>query len=109
VKELAAECPRLREEIDRLRQLLLDNDIDPNPTEQASAVAPQQDEPRLQLTTPQKIALFRSLFRGREDVSRRVGKAPMDGMATHRSRSGIGKHTMPPMLRIGSEWTRAAN
>ena len=65
-KELASECQRLREEVDRLRRLLLDNDIDP--TESAVAVAPQLKEPRLQLTTAQKIAVFRSLFRGREDV-----------------------------------------
>jgi hypothetical protein len=63
-KELAAECQRLRDEVDRLQRLLLDNDIDPNPVESAAAVAPQQNEPRLELTTPQKIALFRSLFRG---------------------------------------------
>ncbi len=31
-------------------------------------MAPQLKEPRLQLTTAQKIAVFRSLFRGREDV-----------------------------------------
>ena len=36
--------------------------------ESSVEVSPQQDEPRLQLTTAQKIALFRSLFRGREDV-----------------------------------------
>ena len=67
-KELAAECQRLRAEVDRLRRLLLDNDIDPNPVESEATVAPRQIESRLQLSTPQKIGLFRSLFRGREDV-----------------------------------------
>ena len=67
-KALAAECRRLREEVDRLRQLLLDNDIDPMPKPAVPTAPPRQIEPRLQFTTEQKIALFRSLFRGREDV-----------------------------------------
>jgi hypothetical protein len=66
--ELLAECQRLRDEIGRLRQVLIDNDIDPDPVAPKAVATSQPNFPRVQLSTEQKIRLFRSLFRGREDV-----------------------------------------
>lgn len=63
-----AECQRLRDEIGRLRQILIDNDIDPDPSAPQREATAQSNLPCVQLTTQQKIELFRSLFRGREDV-----------------------------------------
>ncbi len=67
-RELVAECQRLRDEIGRLRQILIDNDIDPDPVAPKREGSAPSDLPCVQLTTPQKIELFRSLFRGRDDV-----------------------------------------
>jgi hypothetical protein len=66
-QQLLNECRQLREEVDRLRRILIQNDINPDPPEprQVAVVEPQH---RVQLTTEQKIALFRAVFRGREDV-----------------------------------------
>ena len=67
--ELMAECQHLRDEIGRLRQVLIDNDIDPDPiVPKREAPAPSNPPSVNLLTTPQKIELFRSLFRGRDDV-----------------------------------------
>ncbi len=62
VDALLKECLELREEISRLRAMLLENGIDPAPALAIPA------EPQSKLETGQKIALFRSLFRGREDI-----------------------------------------
>lgn len=67
-KELMAECERLRDEIGRLRQILIDNDIDPDPVAPKREAPSPPDSPSVSLTTPQKVELFRSLFRGRDDV-----------------------------------------
>jgi superfamily II DNA or RNA helicase len=67
-RELVAECQRLRDEIGRLRQILIDNDIDPDPVAPKRETSAPSNLPCVQLTTPQKIELFRSLFRGRDDV-----------------------------------------
>jgi superfamily II DNA or RNA helicase len=67
-RELMAECQRLRDEIGRLRQILIDNDIDPDPVAPKRMAAAPAIAPSVSLTTPQKIELFRSLFRGRDDV-----------------------------------------
>ena len=66
--ELLAECQRLRDEICRLRQILIDNDIDPEPVAPNREASAPSNVPCVQLTTQQKIELFRSLFRGRDDV-----------------------------------------
>lgn len=63
-----AECQRLRDEIGRLRQILIDNDIDPDPVARKRVAAAAAMVPSVSLTTPQKIELFRSLFRVRDDV-----------------------------------------
>ncbi len=62
------ECQRLRDEIGRLRQILIDNNIDPDPVAPKRVAAAPAIAPSVSLTTPQKIELFRSLFRGRDDV-----------------------------------------
>lgn len=67
-KELIAECQRLRDEIARLRQVLIDNDVDPDPVAKKRVAAAPALVPSVSLTTPQKIELFRSLFRGCDDV-----------------------------------------
>lgn len=67
-RELVAECQRLRDEIGRLRRILIDNDIDPDPIAPKREGSAPSNLPCVQLTTPQKIELFRSLFRGRDDV-----------------------------------------
>ncbi len=67
-QELIAECQRLRDEIGRLRQVLTDNDIDPDPIVPKREAPSPSNPPSVNLTTPQKIELFRSLFCGRDDV-----------------------------------------
>jgi superfamily II DNA or RNA helicase len=68
-----AECERLREENFRLRQLLARGERDGEAVELApvvsSAVAlTPASPPRAEPSVVEKIALFRSLFRGRDDV-----------------------------------------
>lgn len=67
-----AECTRLREENARLRQLLTEHNIPIPPTEPAmqSCVKPVEvlSLEERQERARKRIALFRSLFRGREDV-----------------------------------------
>ena len=67
VDALLKECHQLRDEIGRLRRILIDNDIDPAPPPAAPAFD-ARPHPRIELSTDQKVALFRALFRGREDV-----------------------------------------
>lgn len=57
-KELMAECQRLRDEIGRLRQVLIDNDIDPDPIAPKREAASPSGLPCVHLTTAQKIDLF---------------------------------------------------
>lgn len=71
--DLAAKCEQLEREIDRLRSLLDQHGITIPPAKpNASEVPP----PPSHLKTPEKIALFRSLFRGREDVYARRWESP---------------------------------
>ena len=76
VEVLLTECRQLREEIQRLRELLEVNDIDPEPPRPTLPVLAPSSAPRSKLTTEQKVALFRSLFRGREDVFALRWEAP---------------------------------
>jgi superfamily II DNA or RNA helicase len=64
---LAEQCRRLEEENQRLRALLTENGIT-LPVAPAIEALPQTPPVRSTLKTEDKIALFRSLFRGREDV-----------------------------------------
>jgi len=64
-------CRRLEEENARLKKLLVSHGIcwDEVPVEPfPSSPVPLPPASSHQLTTPEKIALFRRLFRGREDV-----------------------------------------
>lgn len=79
--ELLAECQRLRDEIGRLRKILIDNDIDLDPVAPMAVATSQPYFPRIQLSTEQKIRLFRSLFRGREYVYAARWEAPTAGAA----------------------------
>lgn len=72
VKTAQAECERLREENVRLRAMLSTHDPvleHPAPSAPGSAPTPLSGRSITEASTPeQKIALFRGLFRGREDV-----------------------------------------
>jgi len=71
--DLAARCEQLEQEIERLRSLLDQHGIAiPVPKPGPSAIPP----PTTHLKTPEKVALFRSLFRGREDVYARRWESP---------------------------------
>jgi hypothetical protein len=72
-QDLAARCERLEREIDRLRSLLDLHGIAVPPAELNS---PKVPPPVSHLKTPEKIVLFRSLFRGREDVYARRWESP---------------------------------
>jgi superfamily II DNA or RNA helicase len=63
---VTAECECLREENARLCRLLSEQAHPATPTK-SEPVLPQPSTPA-ELSVPEKIALFRSLFRGREDV-----------------------------------------
>ena len=76
VGALLTECQPLRGEIQRLRELLESNDIDPEPPKPVALDGAPSPVPRSALTTEQKITLFRSLFRGREDVFALRWEAP---------------------------------
>lgn len=74
VRALSEKCRRLEGENQRLRALLTENGID-LPVGPAEA-KPQTPSARSTLNTAQKIALFRSLFRGREDVYAQRWESP---------------------------------
>jgi hypothetical protein len=71
---VTAECERLRAENERLRRTLADPE--PRPKEKQQAPIPTgyvarstvSAQAHAELSVPEKIALFRSLFHGREDV-----------------------------------------
>lgn len=77
----------LPDEIGRLRQVLIDNDIDPDPVAPKAAAISQPDFPRVQLSTEEKIRLFLSLFRVREDVYAARWESP------------DGRHGYPPVAQ----------
>ena len=70
LKEADEECERLREENDRLRGMLGISDSTRNKNVSQSSLNPKSPTPApSEVYTPErKIALFRNLFRGREDV-----------------------------------------
>lgn len=105
-KELIAECQRLRDEIARLRQVLIDNDVDPDPVAPKRVAAAPAIASSVRLTTPQKIKLFRSLFRGRDDVYAARWESPDGRHGYYPLPSATGKPTTPPASRIGSESTK---
>ena len=64
-QDLAARCERLEREIERLRSLL---DLHGIAIPPAELISPKVPPAVSHLKTREKIALFRSLFRGRDDV-----------------------------------------
>jgi len=101
VKTARAECERLREENVRLRAMLSIHDPvleHPAPSAPGAAPTPLPGRSITEASTPeQKIALFRGLFRGREDVyavrwegkGGKAGYSPaglMDWQAIHAAR-----------------------
>ena len=104
--ELMAECQHLRDEIGRLRQVLIDNDIDPDP------IVPKREAPaRSNLPSVSQQRRGRSNFSARCSVdamtsTQRVGRAPTVGTATRPLPSATGRPTTPPASRIGSESTK---
>ncbi len=76
IDALRRKCLRLEEENARLRSLLADHGI---ASEAAAKQTQRPAEPSLnrpKLSTAEKIALFRSLFRGREDVFAQRWESP---------------------------------
>lgn len=63
---LRKKCRELEEENERLRNLLAEHGVAPAPSPAMPSVEPAPV--KSSLSTPEKITLFRSLFRGREDV-----------------------------------------
>ena len=64
-----AECERLREENSRLRERLQPDQLKPPDTPPSTLAARTSVEVITARSTPEdKVKLFRSLFRGREDV-----------------------------------------
>jgi hypothetical protein len=99
LKTAQEECQRLREENARLRATLgIDRSTTNEPVSQAVLVPKLSSTGTSEVSTPEKkIALFRNLFRGREDVfairwegkSGKSGYSPagvMDWRAIHASR-----------------------
>lgn len=70
LKTTQEECNRLREENERLRAILgIDHSLPGKPASQAVSVTKPSSIPASEVYTPEKkIALFRNLFHGREDV-----------------------------------------
>ena len=76
----------------RLRELLVRQGI-PADAPEVVAETPEPLPPSLSET--EKIRIFRSLFRGREDVHPSAGSGRMDAKDTCLDRTGIGGHTTP--------------
>ncbi len=74
-RALSEQCRRLEDENQQLRALLTKNGIG-LPTTPKAEQKPQTPPARSTLNTAQKIALFRSLFRGREDVYAQRWESP---------------------------------
>lgn len=76
--DLAARCEQLEQEIERLRALLDQHGI--------AIPVPKPRPLSSSLKTPEKVALFRSLFRGREDVYAQRWESP-DGRVGYSPRT----------------------
>jgi superfamily II DNA or RNA helicase len=95
IRRLLDECARLRNENEKLRAVLDTHDLVPKPA--ASAAQPQPVDPGIitNASSPEeKLALFKSLFRGREDIyakrwekSGKAGYSPAAVMDWHAIRA----------------------
>ncbi len=72
---LREESRRLRTENERLRAILIQNGIAPDPPQQVQQTVPPAQS-NVKLGTSEKVSLFRSLFRGREDVYAQRWESP---------------------------------
>jgi hypothetical protein len=98
---LRKKCRELKKENGRLRNLLAEHGV-----ARASSPAMPSVEPaavKLSLSTPEKITLFRSLFRGREDVYAQRWES-QDGRPrlTRHGQTGIGRLTTLPNRRLSA-------
>lgn len=80
--DLAARCEQLEREVERLRSLLDQHGI----AIPAAATKPSHLPASSSLKTPEKVALFRSLFHGREDVFAQRWESP-DGRVGYSPRT----------------------
>lgn len=85
-RALLEKCRRLENENQQLRALLIENGIGLPATPKAVEQKPQTPPARSTFNTAQKIALFRSLFRGREDVYAQRWESP-DGRSGYSPRT----------------------
>ena len=88
------ELTRLRAENDRLRVLLAAHGIEWQPPEPAPDPPPLPEPEPSRLTTAEKVALFRRLFRGRTDVypvrwESKVGKSGYTPACANEWRPGV--------------------
>jgi hypothetical protein len=83
---LRQKCLRLEEENARLRSLLTDHGIASDAAAKQTHIPSEPSVNRPKLNTAEKIALFRSLFRGREDVYAQRWESP-DGRAGYSPRT----------------------
>lgn len=97
VKAAQAECERLRKENVRLRAILGVNDPVPEhpvPSAPGSAPTPLPFSSVAEASTPeQKIALFRSLFRGRGRLCGPLGRKRWQGWLFPGWRHGLAGHS----------------
>lgn len=105
IQVLAEQYQRLEDENQRLRALLTENGI-ALPVAPAVEAQPQTPPARPGLNTAEKIALFRSLFRGREDVYAQRWESPDGGPAIRQKPSETGRPTMLPSPRTENELIR---
>lgn len=84
LEALRKKCRELEEENERLRNLLAEHGVVPTPWRATQSVEPAAI--KSSLSTPEKIALFRSLFRGREDVYAQRWESP-DGRTGYSPRT----------------------
>ena len=84
-RALSEKCRRLEDENQQLRALLTENGLG-LPTTPKAGQKPQTPPARSMLSTAQKIALVRSLFRGREDVYAQRWESP-DGRSGYSPRT----------------------
>jgi hypothetical protein len=86
IDALRRKCRQLEEENGRLRSLLAERGIASGPVPKPTQRTIEPTLNKSRLSTPEKIALFRSLFRGREDAyMRRDGKVRTAAPAIHRT------------------------
>ncbi|MDH3443798.1 MAG: DEAD/DEAH box helicase family protein, partial [Deltaproteobacteria bacterium] len=84
LEALRKKCRELEEENEHLRNLLAEHGVVPTPWRATQSVEPAAI--KSSLSTPEKIALFRTLFRGREDVYAQRWESP-DGRTGYSPRT----------------------